>query len=112
MMQAILFILFITVLVLFFISRSDSEGKKSKIIFVVFVLAIVLFAFIYEYIASRSISKNTDVLNQFNQSQDIKCKGNVINNKTFLYVSGTQSFSGKPQSKHSGIVYDIKDCEK
>lgn len=112
MISGIFFLLVVIILTLFYIAKSDEETKKGKIILSVALVIIVVFAIIYEMLKSSGSEKKIELLNAFNQGRILQCKQNKVDKQRFLYVSGTQTFSGKPNIKEvGGLIFEISECE-
>jgi multisubunit Na+/H+ antiporter MnhB subunit len=112
MIQGVLFILAVIIVILFFKTKESGHSTKNKIAFVGIVVVVIIFTTIYEQNASNTIDQNREALQYFNQGKSLQCNGQDVDNQNFLYVSGTQSFSGKPNNKAvEGLVFDIRDCK-
>jgi hypothetical protein len=88
---------------------------KKKIIITVTLLAVVIFATIYNK------SKKTDQLHiekiqlEYSQGKTLQCLSNTqeidINKSAFSYSVGTQTFIGRKESKHFNLMINARACQ-
>lgn len=109
------FLIFITILALFgaiFYAKSEALSRKSKWILFLILGHVIGFGWLYELGITNQSEQNREILTAFKQGKTLTCKEIDVNNKTFIYVSGTLSFIPKDTNeKHKGLVLDIVTCK-
>lgn len=112
MIQFLAFATIVALLGAFFYAKSEALSKKSKIIVVLIVAHIIGFGWLYEFRTSHQSQYNRDILSAFKQGKSLTCKEIEVNNKQFIYVSGTLSFMpNETNTEHKGLVIDIATCK-
>ncbi len=110
-MQIVLGILFVLIVILIFLYKSDSINTKTKGAMILFIVVVIASAFLYEFIFSKKQQSNREIVNSYKQGKTITCKGVDINLTTFTFEPGTLSFMAKREIQEiAGTIYDIKDC--
>ena len=109
------FLMFVTVLALvgaIFYAKSAALPRKAKWILFLILGHVIGFGWLYELNNSHQSEQNREILSAFKQGKTLTCKEVEVNNKTFIYVSGTLSFIPKDTNeKHKGVVLDIVTCK-
>lgn len=109
------FLIFITIVAIFgaiFYAKSEALNRKSKIATLLIIGHAIGFGWFYELNNANQSEHNREVLSAFKQGKTLTCKEVEVNNKTFIYVSGTLSFIPKDTNEnHKGLVLDIVTCK-
>lgn len=109
------FLIFVTVLAIFgaiFYAKSEALPRKAKWILFLIVGHVIGFGWLYELSSAHQSEQNREILSAFKQGKMLTCKEIEVNNKTFIYVSGTLSFIPKDNNEnHKGLVLDIVTCK-
>jgi len=108
--RIILFVIVITILLLIY--SNESITPRIKAAFSILLVLLVATGYFYEKDVEKKEALNMKKLEAFMQNRDLVCTGGVIvNNKTFSYLSGTMTFSPKPENvKDRGLIISINDC--
>lgn len=95
---------------LIFVS-SEVLNKKSKIAIFILGLLVTGFVYVYNEFESDHANSRKALLEQYWQGKTIKCGKFDINNTTFNYENGTESFVAKREFANlSGVVISLTDC--
>jgi len=98
----------ITVLVLLFFIYQKFQSDKTFKLEISATLALLLSLIIfYQYQNDRLQEKVTKLITAFNEGKQLSCNGDLVDNITFDYESGTMVFISK---KIVDIKYPITSC--
>lgn len=92
---------------LYFVKKSFSK-KGNLVLFVLFIF-ILLAAFFYNEQSKAYELKKDEFLKSFFEGKSLKCGGEKLNEKDFLYNYATQSFVSQRQKT---LIIDLKTCLK
>ena len=111
-MQFLIFITLVAILSIWLFAKKTTLSKKAKIVIILSVGLVIIFAWLYEFNNQRESENNRVVLNAFKQGKNIYCDGIEINTKDFIFVNGTLSFIANDKNiDHKGLVIDISTCK-
>jgi len=111
MIQFLAFVTIVALLGMFFYAKSEALSQKSKIILMLLIALAIGFGWLYELRTSHQSQHNREILSAFKQGKSLTCKEIEVNNKHFIYVSGTLSFMpNETNAEHKGLVIDIATC--
>jgi hypothetical protein len=111
MIQFLIFITIMAILGAIFYAKSEALTRKSKIVALLVVGHAIGFGWFYELNNANQSEHNRDVLSAFKQGKILTCKEIEVNNKGFIYISGTLSFMPNDANvEHKGLVIDIATC--
>lgn len=111
MIQFLIFLTIVAILVVIFYAKSESLSRKSKIVALLIIGHAIGFGWLYELNNANQSENNREVLTAFKQGKVLTCKEIEVNNKEFIYISGTLSFMpNETNQKHKGLVIDIATC--
>jgi hypothetical protein len=112
MIQVLIFITILVILGAIFYAKSESLTRKSKMIVILVLGHAIGFGWLYEFNNANQSEHNREVLSAFKQGKSLTCKEVEIDNKRFLYVSGTLSFIPNDANEaQKGLVLDIATCK-
>lgn len=105
-----LFLVFITMLLIFI--KHEKLSKKNRIIAFFLSFAAVLIIVIYQLNFDKKSSQNREKINHFNQGKILTCKEYVVDSENFSFFGGTNSFVAKDKDKSlKGVILKLEDCE-
>ncbi len=95
------------------IYSNRSISTLYKAIFSILLVSLVAVGYVYEKDIEKKTDMNLKKLETFMQDGDLICNENVlVNSKNFSYLSGTMTFSPKPDNiKDRGLIISINDCK-
>lgn len=99
------FALFYLVLLLF-----PQIAKRDKIIGAVILLILAVAAVIYETASEDSTQRNMLTIEAFRNGKILDCKNSPVSKENYNYISGTNTFVGKPNSEVNMQRYQVGDC--
>lgn len=112
-MRIILFLLLLLLILMLIFVSSEVLNKKSKIAIFILGVLIVGFVYVYNEFESNHANSRKALLEQFWQGQTIKCGKFDVNNTTFNYENGTESFVAKREFVNlSGVILSLKECSE
>lgn len=86
-------------------------SKQDRLIGLLIVALIIILAVIYEY--KRESDRNRDfiLIEAFENGQKLYCRGkNLVSKDEYNYISGTNTFIGKPESNVSLRRFSVGEC--
>jgi len=89
---------------------TELSGKQKGIISLVVTL-IITAAIMYNVSMERDRAKVSEVELKYQQGETLVCRGIEVNNSTFGYSVGTQSFVGNRGSKHYQQIINARECQ-
>jgi uncharacterized membrane protein len=89
---------------------TELSGKQKSLITLVVTL-LVAGAIAYNIQRDRDRAKVSEVELKYQQGETLVCRGVEVNNSTFGYSVGTQSFIGNRASKHYQQIINARECE-
>ena len=89
---------------------TELSGKQKGIISLVVTL-IITAAIMYNGSMDRDRAKESEVELKYQQGETLVCRGIEVNNSTFGYSVGTQSFVGNRGSKHYQQIINARECQ-
>ncbi|AFV97922.1 MULTISPECIES: hypothetical protein [unclassified Sulfuricurvum] len=89
---------------------TELSGKQKGIISLVVTL-IITAAIMYNVSMDRDRAKVSEVELKYQQGETLVCRGIEVNNSTFGYSVGTQSFVGNRGSKHYQQIINARECQ-
>ena len=106
------YLLGIVAVALFFLILHNftTLDKKTKSAVVVSLLAMILFMYLYNLYTDKERERILDVVIRYNQGKTLLCKGFEVNSSTFSYSVGTQTFIGKENTPHYGVLIGAESC--
>lgn len=111
-MQIVLFLIFILLILLVVVSKKNSFTKLQKIIVTIVITLFVVAIYIYESGRDADAQDNREVVNAFRQGDTVICGEHKVNNKRFIYISGTQIFMPKrDQEDLKGVIIKVSTCK-
>ena len=111
-MQIVLFLIFILLVLLAFVSKRNNFSKNSKISITVVVTVLAIGIYAYESSLESSAEHTRDMVNAFKQGKTLTCKEYKVDNKRFIYVSGTQTFMPKSsETTLEGVIVRVSTCK-
>ncbi len=75
------------------------------------VVIIVSGAIFYNHLQQERAAHLRQVLLEFKQGKDLRCKGLTVNNKMFTLSIGTQTFIANKESGNVGVMLIASECE-
>ncbi len=112
MIQFLALITIVAILGAFFYAKSESLSRKSKIIVFLLLGHLIGFGWLYEFNTSNQSKHNREILSAFKQGKSLTCKDVEVDNKHFIYVSGTLSFiPNDANEENKGLVIDSVTCK-
>ncbi|MDX1809528.1 MAG: hypothetical protein R3331_08300 [Sulfurospirillaceae bacterium] len=112
-MQIVLFLLLILAVLIIFVAKKDTFSTNAKIYISISFAVLIALGWAFNFYSNESASRNRELINIFEQGNDIECSGYKVNSKNFIFVSGTLSFVAKSDVKSlRGVVLDISTCKK
>ena len=108
-MRIILFLVIILLMLIIFSNKSIE--KSSKIVFTILLLVVFGVGYLYEDYIETKQDDNLLKVEAFKQGKKLICKGDItVDNKNFIYFSGTQTFAANKQSKYIDVILSIDEC--
>src|SRR3989338_3995521 len=89
---------------------TELSGKQKGIISLVVTL-IITAAIMYNVSMDRDRAKVSEVELKYQQGETLVCLGIEVNNSTFGYSVGTQSFVGNRGGKHYQQIINARECQ-
>lgn len=112
-MQIVLFLLLFLAILIIFVSQKDTLDKSVKIYIIASLVLVVVLGWAYTFYNQRNAKNDREIINAYEQGKTLICGDYKVNNKNFIYVSGTLSFIAKENRKDlKGVVLDISTCRK
>ncbi len=110
-MRIILFLIVITIVLLVYSNKEISSYMKA--VFSLLLILLVGVGYLYEKDIEKKEAINLKKVEVFLQNGDLICgDGILVNNKTFSYLSGTMTFSPKPDNvKDRGLIVSVDTCK-
>ena len=71
----------------------------------------MVLAFLYERSREADADRNFAVIEAFSNGKAIECGGVEVNRADYNYISGTNTFTGKPDSQVSMQRYSVGECK-
>jgi len=84
---------------------------KQKMIATLLVLSFVMGALFYNSLQSQKAEQVRDVMLRYNQGKNIKCGDLDVTKINFSLSVGTQTFIGRQESTHAGVMVSASECE-
>ncbi len=76
------------------------------------MLILFVLGYLYEDYIENKQSENIAKVEAFKQGKKLICKKRVtIDNKHFIYFSGTQTFAANKQSKYIDVIFSVEECK-
>lgn len=111
----IAFLIFSVVLIIIasiIVAKKEFLSPRAKVLFAVVVVMMIVLAWMYENSVEKETHAHRSVVNAFKQGKSIFCDDVEITSKTFVYVSGTQSFIARDKNiEQQGLVIDVATCK-
>lgn len=84
---------------------------KQKLVATLLLLAFVMGALFYNNLQNDNAAHLRDVMLRYNQDQILQCSNLAVSKADFSLSVGTQTFIGRPESKHAGKMVTASECE-
>lgn len=84
---------------------------KQKLVATLLFLAFVMGALFYNTLQNNNAAHVRDVMLRYNQEQTLQCSGLEVSKADFSLSVGTQTFIGRPESRHAGKMVTASECE-
>jgi len=111
-MQILLFLIFILLVLLVMVSKKNSFSKNQKIIVTSVVTLFAISIYFYESSIENDAQYNREMVNAFRQGKNLTCKEFSVDNKKFIYISGTQTFIPKDgETTLEGVIVRVSTCK-
>ncbi len=107
-MRIILFLLLVVVFLAIFSSRSITS--KQKMILATLLVLIFGGGYIYETNLDKQELNSLKKIEAFKQGKTLICNNIKVNKEHFDYLSGTETFSPKPNDKYVDMVISVDKC--
>jgi hypothetical protein len=109
-MQIALGVIFLFLLIAL-LSKAEVLTPRNRTVIISILSMIIASAVLYEFMVSKKEEQNRTLINAFKQGKTIICKETPIDQKNFIFETGTMSFMAKESNKTlAGIIYSIKEC--
>jgi hypothetical protein len=86
-------------------------STRQKGLITLFVTLFVIGAIAYNIQSDRERSRVIAIELQYRQGKTILCQGIDVNNSTFSYSDGTQSFIGNKGTAHEQQILNVRECQ-
>jgi len=98
-------------LLLYLISfLAPSIGTRDRIVGGVVVLILIVFAVVYESKRETNADRDFMTVEAFVNGKIVDCGGVKVSKENYNYISGTNTFTGKPDSTVSMQRYSVGEC--
>ncbi len=112
-MQIVLFLLLLLAVLVIIVSKKESLSNSTKISIIVSLTLVIVAGWLYTVYNQKSAQNDRDIINAYEQGKTLNCGDYEVNNKNFIFVSGTLSFVAKESVKElKGVVVDISTCKR
>ena len=110
-MRIILFLIVITIVLLIYSNKEISTYMKA--VFSILLILLVAVGYMYEKDIEKKEALNMKKVEIFLQNGNLICDEDIlVNNETFSYLSGTMTFSPKPDNvKDRGLIISVDTCK-
>jgi hypothetical protein len=86
-------------------------NTRQKGLITLLVTLFVIGAIAYNIQSDRERSRVIAIELQYRQGKNLICHGIDVNNTTFSYSDGTQSFIGNPGTAHEQQILNARECQ-
>ena len=107
-MRILIFLFFLFAIAALFPILQDKEVKiRNKVFAVISFLTLLVLAYVYTQDMKKEASSHQHIVIAYHQGKTLMCNTEEVNNQTYRYTSGTESFTSKTIQ---GLTVSVDEC--
>lgn len=107
----VLVLVLVTVLLFFVLKDLEIMSFTQKMLGLVVLIILVVFAGVYTYYKSEQDKKQFLLQMAFLRGETLICQNQEVSSKDFNLVSGTSSLIGRQNSSMRNITFNLSECK-